>query len=144
MRKLGTILILAVFFISATGQVKETIKPHMLPEVIISSDKMITPLSVLDLLINGNKYDSTSIKVEGYIIQEFEHSAIYFSKDGLDRKMSSQAIWINSKGSKVDAIHIYNNELVIIYGKYKAGVSGHLGMFRGEIYDIEQIVVEKQ
>jgi hypothetical protein len=145
MRIFGTIIFFILFYCTCTyGQVKDSIKPLSLKEVNISSDKMIAPLSVLDLLINGDKYGSTIIKVEGYIIQEFEQCAIYFSKEGLDMKMSSQAIWINSKDSKVEAIHIYNNKLVILYGKYKAGPSGHLGAYRGEIYDIEQIIEEKQ
>jgi hypothetical protein len=143
MLKTLTLILLITISSVLFGQTKDTLQPQSLQGVTIESNGIIAPLSVLDLLLNSKNYVNQTIKVEGYLIREFEHSALYFSKEGLGNRMSSQAIWIDWQNSKVIGNNC-NNKLVIIYCKFKPGPYGHRGMFRGELYDIEDIIVRKQ
>jgi hypothetical protein len=143
MQKSLTFIILITISSFLFGQTKDTLQPIKLQGVTIESDGIITPLSVFDLLLNSEKYTNLTVKVEGFFILEFEHSALYFSKEALENQMSSQAIWINWNNSKVIGFKEYSNKLVTLYCKYKPGKSGHRGLFRGELYDIEDIIVQK-
>lgn len=63
---------------------------------MVACENKISPsVSLMYLVVNGNRYDGSEVIVTGYYQSGLEESALYFSKDQADYGMVKDAIWIN-------------------------------------------------
>ncbi|HEY2392164.1 MAG TPA: hypothetical protein VGK22_13410 [Candidatus Angelobacter sp.] len=93
------------------------------------------PLS--DVLANPAQFHDKTIEVRGFLLQEFENSALYTT----GKWQRTEGIWI----TPIANLHISRSEVnrryVIATGIFNANDYGHLGQFRGTLL-VRKLIVE--
>jgi len=89
--------------------------------------------NISDLMQNPTGFDNDTLKIVGELHLDLENKGI-FSK--------SEKIWINSfkPATELDSVwKRINGKKVEIIGLYKAGNTGHLGLYNGQLKEIYYI-----
>jgi hypothetical protein len=89
--------------------------------------------NISDLMQNPTAFDNDTLKIVGELHLDLENKGI-FSK--------SEKIWINSfkPATELDSVwKRINGKKVEIIGLYKAGKTGHLGLYNGQLKEIYYI-----
>ncbi|QXP78817.1 MULTISPECIES: hypothetical protein [Winogradskyella] len=89
--------------------------------------------NISDLMQNPTGFDNDTLKIVGELHLDLENKGI-FSK--------SEKIWINSfkPATELDSVwKRINGKKVEIIGLYKAGKTGHLGLYNGQLKEIYYI-----
>ena len=89
--------------------------------------------NISDLMQNPTEFDNDTLKIVGELHLDLENKGI-FSK--------SEKIWINSfkPATELDSVwKRINGKKVEIIGLYKAGKTGHLGLYNGQLKEIYYI-----
>ena len=89
--------------------------------------------NISDLLQNPTEFDNDTLKIVGELHLDLENKGI-FSK--------SEKIWIQSfkPATELDSVwKKINGKKVEIIGLYKAGKTGHLGLYNGKLKEIYYI-----
>lgn len=128
-----SIIIIVLFFFSFTVLAQqdtisktEKVEKYVVPESI----------SIINLIANPEKYYGKKVNVTGYMISEFEGTAIYLSRDDYDNRIYKNSIFLLiGKGSGYE---YYNKEYVTLNGTFVEG-NGHMGLFSGMLDDISII-----
>ncbi|WP_179333042.1 hypothetical protein [Winogradskyella costae] len=90
-------------------------------------------MNISDLMQNPTGFDNDTLKIVGELHLDLENKGI-FSK--------SEKIWINSfkPATELDSVwKRINGKKVEIIGLYKAGKTGHLGLYNGQLKEIYYI-----
>ena len=130
--------------------IKTTNISLLLTIVIISSacseNKETINVSVKEIIKNKKQYDGKPINVEGILSVEFENMALYQTKEDKSTHKPKKSLWLNfSDESYLDLTKLlfykflYNNEKVIVSGKFNKTDKGHLSSFSGTLIDITKI-----
>lgn len=130
--RLQLITLLLIFCSIKTFAQNDTIsKPRQIKERPKSED-----VSIISLIANPEKYYGKRVTVRGYMITEFEGTAIYLSREDFDNKIYKNSIFLLiGKGSDYQ---YYNKEYVGLDGTFIKG-NGHMGLFSGMLKDISYI-----
>ncbi|WP_299991298.1 hypothetical protein [uncultured Pontibacter sp.] len=104
-------------------------------------------VSLIKLLANPDEYHGKKIMVTGFLHLELEDNSLYFSREHANYLSTENAIWVNlGKNIRVEdkegsqtSIDALNRKYVMIIGKFNKDRTGHMGLFSGEIEDIERI-----
>lgn len=120
-----------------TGCLKET-GLHIKNTVIPSYDYTV---SIVQLICNPEKYHNRRIQVVGYLNLEFEGDAIYLHKEDYKQSILENSLWV-SFDNKITAEQLkkLNKGYVLIAGTYDMEQHGHMGIFSGEIRNIDRII----
>jgi hypothetical protein len=62
--------------------------------VVPVSQKQPESVSIIRLIATPEKYHGKFVRVEGYLHNQFENSAIYLSKDDADHLIGKNALWV--------------------------------------------------
>jgi uncharacterized membrane protein YcgQ (UPF0703/DUF1980 family) len=94
-------------------------------------------VSIISLIANPEKYYGKRVSVTGYMITEFEGTAIYLSREDFDNRIYKNSIFLLiGKGSDYQ---YYNKEYVTLDGTFIQG-NGHMGLFSGMLNDVGYIL----
>ncbi|WP_291134339.1 hypothetical protein [Flavobacterium sp. UBA7663] len=94
-------------------------------------------LSIISLIASPEKYYGKRVSVTGYMITEFEGTAIYLSREDFDNRIYKNSIFLLiGKGSDYQ---YYNKEYVTLDGTFIQG-NGHMGLFSGMLKDVGYII----
>jgi len=97
-------------------------------------------LSIISLIANPEKYYGKRISITGYMITEFEGTAIYLSREDFDNRIYKNSIFLLiGKGSDYQ---YYNKEYVTLDGTFISG-NGHMGLFGGMLKDVGYILKKR-
>jgi hypothetical protein len=104
--------------------------------------------SLIKLIVNPDKYDGKRVAAVGCIVDEFEGTHLYITKDDADYRIFENSIWIDIPASqgKSTAIQKVKRGYVYVEGTFRKALShkpgfgkGHMGMSQGEITEITTI-----
>src|SRR5262249_46308494 len=100
-------------------------------------------VSLIQLIATPEKYHGKFVRVKGYLHNQFEDSAIYFTKDDADHLIGENALWVSysekvqkqtlDPKQKVDNLRYFDSKYVLIEGYFDKDGHGHLGAFAGTI-----------
>jgi len=99
----------------------------------IELSQKIELTNISDLMQNPTGFDNDTLKIVGELHLDLENKG-FFSK--------SEKIWINSfkPATELDSVwKRINGKKVEIIGLYKAGKTGHLGLYNGQLKEIYYI-----
>lgn len=101
----------------------------------------IIPTSIIKLISNPEDFHNKRIRIVGYLKMEFEGNSIYLHKDDFESRNYQNAFWISiTDVLKKEIIADESNETYVsLVGTFKMDEHGHLGLWPGEIRNIEFI-----
>jgi hypothetical protein len=86
------------------------------------------------------KYDKKLVRIIGFLRLEFEGNAIYLHREDFLHGISENSVWVNvPKAMTKEQMEQVNEKYVICEGVFHAGVHGHMGMFSGELSEINRL-----
>jgi len=99
-------------------------------------------VSIVQLIANPERYDGKRVQLIGFLRIEFEGTAVYLHREDYERGIEKNALWINiptgMSKAQSDAV---NGQYVICLGTFDAAHHGHMGLFSGEIKNVERLQV---
>jgi hypothetical protein len=97
-------------------------------------------VSIVQLIANPERYDGKRVQFIGFLRIEFEGTAVYLHHEDYERGIEKNALWINiptgMSKAQSDAV---NGQYVICLGTFDAAHHGHMGLFSGEIKNVERL-----
>jgi hypothetical protein len=115
-----------------------------------STAQMPEAVSLVRLLATPEKFHGKLVRVEGYLHNQFEDSALYFSKDHGDYLMGESALWITygknpslqaaSAKTKPENLRYFDSKYVLVEGVFDKNASGHLGAFAGGLSNATRVM----
>ncbi|MCG2612006.1 hypothetical protein LZZ90_10855 [Flavobacterium sp. SM15] len=103
---------------------------------IVARQKSET-ISIINLIANPEKYDGKRISISGYMVVEFEGTAIYLSRDDFDNRIYKNGIFL-SLNTDLNNFRIYHKEFVTLDGTFSIR-KGHMSLFSGELLNVNYI-----
>lgn len=76
------------------------------------------PLSMIELIANGDKFDGKVVQVIGIPFVEFEASYLFPSKSALESADTATSVYLQLSKSLMENIEELNGKFVYIVGKY--------------------------
>jgi hypothetical protein len=89
-----------------------------------------TKVTMQDLLTRPADFEGKLIEVRGFLLQEFENSALYSSQAW---RYSKQAVWVTPSAEMVKQREKLNRRYVLLTGIFDAHAHGHMGQFKGTL-----------
>jgi hypothetical protein len=115
-----------------------------------SAQKQPESVSIIRLIATPEKYQGKFVRIEGYLHNQFEDSAIYLSKDDADHLINKNALWVRyaEKAQKQalyseqepDNLRYFDRKYVLIEGVFNEYDHGHLGAYAGSIKKVTRIM----
>jgi hypothetical protein len=96
--------------------------------------------SIIELIANPLKYDKKRVRIIGFLRLEFEGNAIYLHREDFIHAIAENSLWVNvPQAMTKKQMEQVNEKYVICEGVFHAGLHGHMGMFGGELSDINRL-----
>lgn len=86
-------------------------------------------LSVSQIVIRSSEYHGKQVEVRGFLLREFENSALYSSHEW----QRTKGIWVTPTAEMVKQRDKLNRHYVLLSGVFDANDHGHLGQFEGTL-----------
>jgi hypothetical protein len=103
-------------------------------------DTTVQDVSVVQLIAEPQKYDGKEVRFIGFLRIEFEGDAVYLHREDYEFGISQNALWIDiPHGMTKQQQDAVNMRYVICVGIFRASRHGHMGMFSGEISDVQRL-----
>ena len=109
----------------------------------VSESKSDEPIfvSIIQLIANPEKYDGKIVSIIGFVNMEFEGNAVYLHSEDWQNILYSNSLWLEIPKDIEKDKDKYNHRYVVIVGKFNAKKHGHMGLWSGEIENIEHFKV---
>lgn len=126
------------------------------PYILLAEE--IQSVSLINLIVNPEKYDLKMVRVEGYLHIKFEDSALYLSKSDADYLNGQNAIWVSfseNKDIKIQPLDrniklskenlgYFDCKYVLLEGVFNKNDHGHMGAYAATLEDITRIMESTQ
>jgi hypothetical protein len=97
-------------------------------------------VSIVQVIANPERYDGRRVQLIGFLRIEFEGTAVYLHREDYERGIDKNALWINiPTGMSKPQSDAVNGHYVICLGTFDAAHHGHMGLFSGEIKNVERL-----
>ncbi len=93
-----------------------------------------TSISIIELISNPEKHHGKFIRILGYVELEFEGTAIYLSKEGANKNLNKNGLWLTL--SYFPDYKDLDGKLCLIEGIFNSKHKGHFGLWSGSVEDI--------
>ncbi len=99
-------------------------------------------LSLVNLIATPEKYHGKKVQIVGFLNIEFEGNGIYLHKNDYEHGIYSNGFWvsIDQKTGKTISDDKLNKSYVLIEGTFNMEQRGHMGLWSGEIENINRII----
>lgn len=94
-------------------------------------------VSFLQLLGSPSTFDDKRVRLIGFAHVEFEGQGLYFHREDFDNGIMKDAIWLDVDFRRPE-FTVLNDRYVIVEGVFKAGPSGHFGMYSGLLTEVSR------
>jgi hypothetical protein len=132
------ILLASIFLCFGTIVAQQSNEGYFVPGPI--EEARVPNVSLIQLIANPQQYEGKRIRIIGYLHLEFEGDAIYLHREDFEQGIVENAIWINTPKALTDELReAVNDKYVLCTGVFTAKRRGHMGMFSGEISDVNRI-----
>jgi hypothetical protein len=99
----------------------------------------IRDVSMIQLIVNPERYDGSPIRVIAFLNLEFEGDALYLHREDYQKSIFSNAISISLTDRQIALSTKLSGGYVLVEGIFREKNRGHFGMFSGSIEQITQI-----
>src|ERR1035437_3918365 len=138
MKRFLTFLLVSIFLCCGTVTAQQTNRGYFVPGPI--EEARVPNVSIVQLIADPQQYEGKRIHIIGYLRLEFEGDAIYLHREDFEQGIPENAIWINApKALTNEQREAVNNSYVLCTGVFTSKQRGHLGMFSGEISDVNRL-----
>jgi len=93
-------------------------------------------VSIISLVTNPEKYDGKAVIITGFLALDFEGSAIYLHKEDYEYSIYKNGLWCSISEVKYKS---FDHRYVCMEGVFDAKGKGHLGLWSGEIKDVQRV-----
>jgi hypothetical protein len=113
-------------------------------------------VSLVQLLASPEKYDGQFVRVEGFLHNKFENSALYLSKGDADYLIGKNALWVSysdgvrlqprgdaDKKKERDLLY-FDRRFVLLEGRFDKDVRGHMSAYSGGLTGVTRIMELKR
>jgi hypothetical protein len=137
MTKILTILLLTLTHLSFSQ--KNENSEEKVTEIEYASNHT---LSLINLISTPEKYHGKKVQVIGYLNLEFEGNGLYLHKEDYEYSIYSNGFWVSFDKNTIQKIvdEKLNNEYVLLVGVFNMNKRGHMGLWSGEIEQINRII----
>jgi hypothetical protein len=96
-------------------------------------------IALMHLIQHPEKYHGKKVRVIGFAALEFEHKALYVSKEDHDNAVTKNGVWLNLEINETNKT--YDKKYILVEGVFDKDNLGHLKMFSGSLKNIERAEV---
>jgi uncharacterized secreted protein with C-terminal beta-propeller domain len=96
----------------------------------------VQQVSILQLIVTPERYDGTTVQVEGFLNLEFEGNALYLSENDYIHHLSKNGLWVTRNSVINEKFRKLNSHYVIVLGTFDAKNKGHMSMNSGSLENI--------
>jgi hypothetical protein len=113
-------------------------------------------VSLVQLLAAPEKYHGQFVRVEGFLHNKFENSALYLSKQDGDFLIGKNAVWVSysdevqlqprgeANNKKERDLFYFDRKFVLLEGRFDEDVRGHMGAYSGGLTGVTRIMELKR
>lgn len=103
-------------------------------------DPTVQDVSIIQLIAQPDKFHGKRVRFIGFLRIEFEGTAIYLHREDFDHDIPLDALWVDipSEMTKKQQAEV-NMRYVICVGVFRADIHGHMGMFSGEVTNVQRL-----
>jgi hypothetical protein len=113
-------------------------------------------VSLVQLLASPEKYHGQLVRIEGFLHNKFENSALYLSKQDGDFLIGKNAVWVSysdevqlqprddTKSKKERGLSYFDRKFVLLEGRFDKDVRGHMGAYSGGLTGVTRIMELKR
>lgn len=94
-------------------------------------------ISLITLIQNPEKFAGKKVRVVGLCTLAFEGKAVWTSREDMEKAVTKNAVWLDSKLDK-DTTKL-DKKFLLVEGVFNATRKGHLGMYSGTIESITRL-----
>lgn len=98
-------------------------------------------VSLVALIATPERYEGKKVQVIGYVVLEFEGTAVYLHEEDAKHLLTSNGLWLDFE--KVTRSLVKNAEAqpqyAIIDGVFRGGMQGHMGLWSGSLTDLTRL-----
>ena len=96
-------------------------------------------VSLVSLIAVPERYNKKKIRVTGFAVYEFEHTALYLTKEHWDYGSGQNAVWFVSGSEEISKrAGALNRSWVLLEGVFNSEHHGHLSGFSAAIVDVSR------
>jgi hypothetical protein len=113
-------------------------------------------VSLVQLLASPEEYHGRFVRVEGFLHNKFENSALYLSKQDADYLIGKNAVWVSysdgvqrqprgdSNDEQEKDLSYFDRKFVLLEGRFDKDIRGHMGAYSGGLKDVTRIMELKR
>ena len=98
-------------------------------------------VSLVALIATPERYEGKKVQVIGYVVLEFEGTAVYLHEEDAKHMLTSNGLWIDF--GKAERSLVKNGEAqpqyAIIDGVVHGGMRGHMGLWSGSLTNLTRL-----
>lgn len=93
-------------------------------------------VSLIQLIANPSSFDGGRVVLTGYVVLEFEHTAVYLHEIDATYGIAPNGLWLDVPVGSDSHRARFHRRYVLIEGTFSAQRRGHRGAFSGTIENI--------
>jgi hypothetical protein len=114
-------------------------------------------VSLVQLLASPETYHGRFVRVEGFLHNKFENSALYLSKQDGDFLIGKNALWVTysddvqmqprgdaDEKNEDRGLSYFDRKFVLLEGRFDKDVRGHMGAYSGGLTGVTRIMELKR
>jgi hypothetical protein len=125
---------------------KSGVRPFVIMAVFLAlaasqgtgGDGQMARVSIIELIATPRVWDGKLVRVQGFCHIEFEETGLYLHREDADLMNSLNGVWLEVDLAKYKS---FNEQFVVVEGRFAAGPQDHLGIWRGSIRDVIKIAL---
>ena len=112
--------------------------------VVMEPDPERCP-SLIQLLVNPDRYHGKEIQVKGYLVVEDEGTAIYMTESDGEYYITSNGFWVEFEGNTLGLSHKeitkrFHHKYVLLEGRFDKDDRGHEDLWQGSIGKVSRLM----
>lgn len=98
-------------------------------------------VSIIELVVNGAKYDGKEVFVRGFLTVKFESTGLYLTRECAENGLTKNGLWVRFSSTLENQTNIlkFNKKYVSLKGTFNAKNRGHMELWSGTIDEISKI-----
>lgn len=98
-------------------------------------------VSLVALIASPERYDGKKVQVIGYVVLEFEGTAVYLHEEDAKHMLTSNGLWLDFRQAERSLVKNADSQpqYAIIDGVFHAGMRGHMGLWSGSLTDLTRL-----
>jgi len=103
-----------------------------------AEQSQIESVSLIRLIANPDQYEGKFVRVTGFVRLEFEGNAIYLHREDFEKQIPANGLWLNAGKCAGRGGKDFTEGYAIVEGRYTSKRHGHMGLWSGEIDDVQR------